>query len=228
MTKAASAAFFYMGGCSCFKSSVPERWRPVAVWLGAGVHPPAGAIMAGGLRRPRYPIGGTGVPGSLVLDGPQPVAAGGGVAGTPELVRNWGDPGRRPAAAPAPERRWPVPVRQGPGARPQLGRSWPGARGGPVPERRRPVPVWLGAGARPPAGAIMAGGPWRPRRPNGGGRWRCGWVPEFTLQLGRSWPGARGGPVPERRRPVPVRQRPELDASSLAPNHNRLKEWHFM
>ena len=104
MTKAASAAFFYMGGCSCFKSSVPERWRPVAVWLGAGVHPPAGAIMAGGLRRPRYPIGGTGVPGSLVLDGPQPVA---GVGGAPELARqpggSWldacGSPGVRAAAA---------------------------------------------------------------------------------------------------------------------------------
>ncbi|GJA77757.1 hypothetical protein KAM354_29930 [Aeromonas caviae] len=36
---------------------VPERRLPVVVLLGAGACPPAGAIMAGGLRRPPFPLG---------------------------------------------------------------------------------------------------------------------------------------------------------------------------
>ena len=40
------------------------------------------------------------------------------MAGTPELARQLGDPGRGPAVAPAPERQLPVVVRLGAGARP--------------------------------------------------------------------------------------------------------------
>ena len=36
-------------------TTVPERWRPVPVRQGAGAGPPAGVIMAGGQRRPRFP-----------------------------------------------------------------------------------------------------------------------------------------------------------------------------
>ncbi|MND27453.1 hypothetical protein D3C80_179190 [compost metagenome] len=81
-------------------------------------------------------------------------------------------------------------------------RSSPASRGdpgwmpaaAPVSERRRPVPVRQGAGARPQLGGILAGGLRRPWCPIGGCRYRCGWVPELARPLGRSWPGAPGGP----------------------------------
>ena len=83
------------------------------------------------------------------------------MAGTPELARQLGDPGRRPAAAPVPERQVPVAVWQGPGACP-LGDPGRRPAADPVPERRRPVPVRLGAGVARPAEVIMAGGLRRP------------------------------------------------------------------
>ncbi len=51
----------------------------------------------------------------------------------------------------------------------------------------------------------MAGGLRRPRFPSGGGRCRCGWMPELAHQPGDHGRGPAAAPVPERRRPVPVR-----------------------
>ncbi|WP_111589619.1 hypothetical protein [Aeromonas salmonicida] len=98
MKKAALAAFFYMGICSCFEFSVPERRLLVAVWQGPGAGPPAGGSRPvargdpgalGGSRwlgpGARPPAGGS-WPGAR--GGPGALAVAGGWA--PELTRQLG------------------------------------------------------------------------------------------------------------------------------------------
>ena len=117
----------------------------------------------------------------------------------PELAHQPGDHGRGPAAAPVPERRRPVPVRLGAGAGPPAGGSWPRARGGPG-ARWAAAGGGYGGGARSrQPGGIMAEGPRRPRFPSGGGRCRCGWMPELAHQSGDHGRGPAAAPVPERR-----------------------------
>ena len=64
MKKAALAAFFYMGICSCFEFSVPERRLLVAVWQGPGAGPPAGGSrpVASGGPGARAAVAGPGAP----------------------------------------------------------------------------------------------------------------------------------------------------------------------
>ncbi|GJA75725.1 hypothetical protein KAM354_09610 [Aeromonas caviae] len=69
----------------------------------------------------------------------------------------------------------------------QQGGSRPGACGGPgalVLDGRQPV---AGEGGAPELARQLGDpgrGPAAARYPSGGGRWRCGWVPELARQLG--------------------------------------------
>ncbi len=153
--------------------------------------------MAGGLRRPRFPSGGGRCRCGWM----------------PELAHQPGDHGRGPAAAPVPERRRPVPMRLGAGAGPPAGGSWPGACGGPGSRAAAADAGAAGCRSSPTSRGIMAEGLRRPRFLSGGGRYRCGWVPELARQPGDHGRGPAAAPVPERRRPMPVR----LDAGARPP-----------
>jgi hypothetical protein len=101
------------------------------------------------------------------------------MAGAPELACQLGDLGRRPAAAPVPERQVAGGGAAGCRSCPPAGVIMAGGlRAAPAPERQLPVVVRLGAGARPPARMIMAGGPRRPvldgRQPVAGEGWGPG------------------------------------------------------
>jgi hypothetical protein len=77
-----------MGGCSCFKSSVPEWRRPVPVCQGPELVRQLGAIMAGAC----------GGPGARVAEAG--IGAAGAGSGPPAVVIMAGDPWRprRPGA----------------------------------------------------------------------------------------------------------------------------------
>ena len=153
-----------MGGSRWRWLGAPELARQLGIMAGAcgGLAPRAAVAGGGAVGCRSSPASWGSRPGACGGPGSRAAVAGGGAVGCRSSPASLGDLGRRPAAAPVPDRRLPVVVQLGPGLARQLGDHGRGPR--------RPGARWAAAGGGSEGGA-----------------------PELARQLGRSWPGARGG-----------------------------------